>query len=471
MKPNIPSLAMNLTPRQQEVVNYSGEQMLVRGIAGSGKTTVLLRRAYKLVEQEDSTTIALFTYNRTLARFAREIADAIGTDRIVVNTFHGWAAGVLRTMKITRFTVYGEKQRDIIKRALAVLRNRTNHRYFKSDDYIDFLINEVSWMKGKKLLSANLYLKADRSGRGNQVRVTDDDRRQMWAFFEEYQGLLKRSKWMDYDDYALAILENIQRIPESLRIDHVMVDEAQDLQLAQLEVLRLAARRSLVVAADKGQKIYNTSFSWKDVGINVSGGRTKVLQNTYRSTRQIIELAHSLQKHDPICMSKDEDYIEPVYPDVDGPMPKVVACTTALESRHMLVKIVKALASDQGSTIGILARQRQHVYRYKRVLEEFGMACEVIQQNEGNAHSPGVKLTTFHSAKGLEFDVVVIPNVEEGVVPPERANEQDGELEIERRLLYVAMTRARHDLYLLYSGSASRFLEEMDSRLYRGITP
>ncbi len=87
----------------------------------------------------------------------------------------------------------------------------------------------------------------------------------------------------------------------------------------------------------------------------------------------------------------------------------------------------------------------------------------------------GVHLTTIHAAKGLEFDVVFVGGLEEGLFPHASALD-DGHLEEERRLAYVAMTRARKRLFLTTARSrrirgreriqlGSRFLREIDPRL------
>ncbi|HEX6298778.1 MAG TPA: UvrD-helicase domain-containing protein [Burkholderiales bacterium] len=106
---------------------------------------------------------------------------------------------------------------------------------------------------------------------------------------------------------------------------------------------------------------------------------------------------------------------------------------------------------------------------------------------EAGEHQAGegqdaLQMMTVHSAKGLEFDVVFLSGLEEGLFPHEQsAVERDG-LEEERRLAYVAITRARNRLYLSHAQTrmlhgqtrynlASRFLEEVPQQLMKWLTP
>ncbi len=92
-----------------------------------------------------------------------------------------------------------------------------------------------------------------------------------------------------------------------------------------------------------------------------------------------------------------------------------------------------------------------------------------------------VSLMTIHSAKGLEFPVVFLVGMEEGVFPINRALINESQLEEERRLCYVGMTRAEEKLYLSYATErnmfgkitnqrASRFLEDIPQELLNGKT-
>jgi DNA helicase-2/ATP-dependent DNA helicase PcrA len=72
-----------------------------------------------------------------------------------------------------------------------------------------------------------------------------------------------------------------------------------------------------------------------------------------------------------------------------------------------------------------------------------------------------VHLLTLHRAKGLEFDAVFLPRVEEKELPCKQALRAPDALDEERRLLYVGMTRAKRYLALTWSGKPSRFLLEL----------
>ena len=105
-------------------------------------------------------------------------------------------------------------------------------------------------------------------------------------------------------------------------------------------------------------------------------------------------------------------------------------------------------------------------------LEEFLADASLMSSADESAGQNAVTLMTMHSAKGLEFPVVFIVGLEEGLFPSSRCTEGEAELEEERRLMYVAMTRAMQRLFLTYAGSRysygarsynmpSRFLMEL----------
>ena len=102
--------------------------------------------------------------------------------------------------------------------------------------------------------------------------------------------------------------------------------------------------------------------------------------------------------------------------------------------------------------------------------------------NQAPAGQDAIQLMTVHSAKGLEFDAVFITGLEEGLFPHENSEEADGGVEEERRLMYVAITRARKRLYMSFAQTRmlhgqtrynmkSRFFDELPEESLKWLSP
>jgi len=103
-------------------------------------------------------------------------------------------------------------------------------------------------------------------------------------------------------------------------------------------------------------------------------------------------------------------------------------------------------------------------------------------ENQAAEGTDALQLMTVHSAKGLEFAAVFITGLEEGLFPHEQSINEDDGLEEERRLMYVAITRARTRLYVSFAQTrmlhgqtrynvASRFLDEIPGEVVKRLTP
>ena len=112
------------------------------------------------------------------------------------------------------------------------------------------------------------------------------------------------------------------------------------------------------------------------------------------------------------------------------------------------------------------------------------LAYAALEAGEGQAQAgeDGVQLMTLHSAKGLEFPLVFLAGMEEGLFPNARSIDESGRLEEERRLAYVGITRARQRLVLSHAetrrlhgqdmyGMPSRFLREIPPALLNEVRP
>ena len=133
--------------------------------------------------------------------------------------------------------------------------------------------------------------------------------------------------------------------------------------------------------------------------------------------------------------------------------------------------------------------------RFENLMEFIGVAMEFEKENADNTladfldsialvsdvdklddSEEAVTLMTMHSAKGLEFEVVFLVGMEEGLFPSKRSIEEDDAVEEERRLCYVGITRAKKKLYItntkkrtLYGTTTfsmpSRFIDELPSEV------
>ena len=108
-------------------------------------------------------------------------------------------------------------------------------------------------------------------------------------------------------------------------------------------------------------------------------------------------------------------------------------------------------------------------------LQNVALVSDVDALDDAGGRGDAITLITLHQAKGLEFDAVFMLGLEEGLLPHSRSTEDPAQLEEERRLCYVGMTRARKYLYMLrafrrnfrgnnVAGIASRFLDELPER-------
>jgi DNA helicase-2/ATP-dependent DNA helicase PcrA len=149
-----------------------------------------------------------------------------------------------------------------------------------------------------------------------------------------------------------------------------------------------------------------------------------------------------------------------------------------------------AESKDEVDRLGNIFELVAHAGRYdslpapegiERLLEDASLMSD---QDELEEKKEAVSLMTIHASKGLEFDAVFITGLEQGLFPSERESDGERDPEEERRLMYVALTRARRHLYLTLAASRLRygsrefsspsiFLSDIDTRLitYADGTP
>ncbi len=250
---------------------------------------------------------------------------------------------------------------------------------------------------------------------------------------------------------------------------HIVVDEAQDLGVAELRFLAAispAKPDALFFAGDLGQRIFQQPFSWSGLGIDVRG-RSATLKVNYRTSHQIRRAADRLlpkKLRDVDGMEDDRAGTVSVF---DGPDPDVfVASNVEGETAGAAEFLVQALQDGiVPGEIGIFVRSPNELGRARAAATAAGLTVRTFV--DGKAGNGAVLVGTMHLAKGLEFRAVMVMACDQGVLPlEERVSDVADEFELdevvatERQLLYVAATRARDRLWISGVEPASEFLEE-----------
>lgn len=476
-----------LHPSQRQLVemNVNGPAR-IKGGAGSGKTVVALHRARylagKMSAEHSGSKVLFLTFNNRLAAVVTELLKRLCNDeefwRIEVKTLHQWCAGFLRN----RCFVNLDKAEDIqITNILdmAILQTRGVFPSSKVFDLSrDFIEDEIRYViKGRALNSFEDYLQLKRTGRGTPLGA--EDRQVLYKIYSRYQEAL--GSRCDWDDFILKSLTHVQRGVSPGMYSAVLVDEVQDFTEAGMRLIGQIAGdgpNRLLLVGDGQQKIYKGGFSLKDLGIAIVG-RSRILRNNYRNTKQILQAAYSMVRnaaYDDLEDEEDIASVSPEFPKRLGPKPVLKTFTSKQDEvdwvASQIVQRVRVEHSNVAGDIGVLyLHPRQYGGLIDSILSAHGI--QVAELRRDTAHlffdDGFVKRCTFHSAKGLEFKVVFLVGVTDSVIPgnsPLSGEALDDYLRRERRLLFVVMTRARDALFMSYSeGQPSRFLHDIEPGL------
>lgn len=202
-------------------------------------------------------------------------------------------------------------------------------------------------------------------------------------------------------------------------------------------------------------------------GIEVRG-RSRRLRLNYRTTQEIRAWAVSILEGVSVDdLDEGTDTLRGYVSLLQGAAPELVACVSEAEELDGLVAWVRALPADQIqlADIGVLCARRKDVERVREALRAAKVETVVLQSGADDRSIPGVRITTMHRAKGLEFFAVVIPFLSDTAFPPpgalraavDAADREDIVTQY-RSLLHVAATRAKKALRVSWSGEPATIM-------------
>ena len=458
-----------LHPSQSKIATMrSGGSARVLGGAGTGKTVVAMHRARflaKNVFKEPGQRVLFTTFTANLAADIRaNLKRMCGPeiDRIEVKHLQQVARDILRSKGINLQKAATQAQQNTAwTRALDAHTLELPKVFYKEE-----------WSKvvqAQDVTDEDAYMRAARVGRGQ--RLSRGQRKHVWKLLAEYRQQLDL---MGISEHADVIREARLALKQSPSQDYaaIVADEIQDFRTADLVFLRALVREApndIFVVGDPHQRIYGHKASLSRCGISVRGQRSRKLRINYRTTQEIRNWAvarlHGLEIDD---LDEGVDSLKGERSLRSGDAPDIeLFADIAAETRHIAGLVRAWLAEGVAPEHICIAVRTKPLLQdsYAPALRSQGIETVPIETDASDTLAPGVRIATMHRVKGLEFPRMILASVQKGTMPYEDAaytsrDETAKALydEGERKLLYVASTRARDILVITGHGERSPFV-------------
>jgi DNA helicase-2/ATP-dependent DNA helicase PcrA len=244
---------------------------------------------------------------------------------------------------------------------------------------------------------------------------------------------------LEYSDvfpmiYCMIRLEGVQSYDH---VKHLLIDEMQDYTPVQYAVISRLFKCKKTILGDISQTVNPFSASSLE-GIHqvFPQADTIKLFRSYRSTMEIVNFAqHIARNEELIPMERHGEY------------PECPGFENNMEEANSIREMIHAFKNSGHHSLGIICKTLEQCEQLK---QDINLPFIHLLTAESTSFKQGVILTTAHLAKGLEFDEVIIPY----------ASAKNYETEIDRRMLYIACTRAMHKLTLTYSKLKTKFIPQ-----------
>lgn len=462
-----------LHPEQRRYVerSYNGPFRLSGG-AGTGKTVVLIHRARALARRDPNARVVLTTFTTNLAdELSGNLAQLdprvlqvkkLGQAGVYVTGVDALASAVLRgagsNLAASVREVLGEDRsaplvrtastrwREIVESTGTSLPSELTNESFLSGEYGHVVLpNKIHDEMG--------YLRVRRPGRG--VALDRAKRSAVWQLIAAYRAQSRIDGSLDFAEAAAVAAAHLSR-QEDKFVDHVLIDEGQDLSPSHWQLLRAITGEhpdDLFIAEDAHQRIYGTRVVLSRYGVAIVG-RSQRLTLNYRTTAQNLHYAMNIIEGGQYLDLEDQTETIGYRSARTGPRPTIVHVESLSAELEAIGDHVQAWveAGTFADTVAVLVPDRFHRDRVVTALTERGVNARAVDRDrppEGR-----VAVMTMHRAKGTEFSKVVIAADRlspmelarlGAMAPSERA---DAELR-RRSLRYVAATRARDELVIV----------------------
>jgi DNA helicase-2/ATP-dependent DNA helicase PcrA len=452
---HLPDIAALIDPTQFELITRpSAGFVVIRGTAGSGKTTVALHRIAYLAYEDasvDSAQTLVVVFSPALRDYVSHVLPALGVQHVQVRIFREWATEQTRRLfpKLPRQT--REDTPALVQRLklhpglLAALERQV--RRVEGPPRPEQAVDDWASVLSQAALLEEIFAET-----APGAFTTEELARAAAWNRDRYEELVA---WMagdstvqaelDPEDDALLLrawqlrVGPIPRGNKPLRYGHIAIDEVQDFSPVEVQVLLgcLDERRSLTLAGDTQQHIMKdagfTSWAGFFRYLGLEGTEVSTLQVSYRCSREIAEFAGG------VLGDLREDDVPPVTTR-SGPAVELFRFTDHGACVAFLADALKELLwKERLASVAVLtcSREQSALYYRGHMTGEVPRLRQV--ENQDFTFAPGVEVTEIEQVKGLEFDYVILVETSMANFPDTPAA---------RRLLHVGATRAVHQLWL-----------------------
>ncbi|QHB32243.1 DNA helicase IV [Yersinia canariae] len=464
-----------LNESQSRAVINGEDSVLVLAGAGSGKTSVLVARAGWLLRRNEALPeqILLLAFGRQAAdEMNSRIQQRLGVDDIQAKTFHALALQIIqqgsrKTPVISKLESDSQARRSLL---IKHWQQQCSEKKAQAKGWREWLTDELEWevedgeFWQNKRLAARLAGRLERwlglmrmhgGSQAEMIEQADDEVRDLFQkrirlmtpLLKAWKTALKEEGAVDFSGLIHQAVNLLEKGRFVSPWKHILVDEFQDIS-PQRAMLLTALRKQnkqtcLFAVGDDWQAIYR--FSGAELSLttafnqNFGEGAECALDTTYRFNDRIGEVANRFIQQNPYQLKKPLNSLS------KGNKKSVIILPNE-QLEPLLDKLSGFVKTDE--RILILAR-----YHHLRP--------EILQKAATRWPRLLIDFMTIHASKGQQADYVIIAGLHEGndgfpavaresiledVLLPAPEDFPDGE---ERRLLYVAMTRAKHQVWLL----------------------
>ena len=457
-----------LHPTQKQIVekDYNGP-VRVSGTAGTGKTIVALHRAVHLARNHPDARVLLTTFSEMLANaLQKKLRRLTGNQPRLAERLEVYAIDAvgkrLYEAQLGPAKIASRAHiQDLLKEASSRIEEFKFSARFLSGEWEDVV---DAW----QLQSWEEYRNVKRLGR--KTRLPEQRRAVLWSVFDDVKARLRQQGKVTRAEMFNLLAEKIGERSHT-PFEFAVVDEAQDISVTQLRFLAaLGGDRPncLFFAGDLGQRIFQTPFSWKSMGVDIRG-RSQTLRINYRTSHQIRMQADRLLGPEVMDVDGNIDDRRGTVSVFNGPNPVIKVFNTIDEEAQAVAAWVKD-RNNEGIVpheIGIFVRSTTQIERAKMAAQQSGIPFKVLDDHMETT-SGEISISSMHLAKGLEFRAVAVMACDDEIIPLQERMESvadDADLgevyDTERHLLYVACTRARDHLWVSAVDPASEFLDDL----------